>query len=368
MALFFGEMYLYLWFLFVLNLLFSAGIMLTYISRGKNGNGTSSMEGGEKEGARALVILPAKGLDLELDENLASLRNQGYASYDLIAVVDSKGDESVPMLEKENIGYTVADADCVNCSGKVRAIYSALSKFPDYDRYVVADSDIRAKHTWLEDLLLPLSDSNVGVSTTFPIFYPRGGFWSKFKMFWGLVGQSMMESNLTKFVWGGSMAFRRDLLDVESLKLFSESVSDDIAVLRIAKGKGFQISYVPEARPMIYSRENFNQFMEWSNRQTAFSIYSTNKTFSFGMVYYMVSIYLIISSIVLGVLSDALFLVFLFPYAFNSVNSLRKVPVKVWYFPVFTLILPFVYVWNLMSGMVRKEVVWRGRNYSLARD
>ncbi len=361
-------MYLYLWLIFAFNLLFSAGIMLTYLGRGNNKKNHSFVQADEKQQSRVLVILPAKGVDYEFDENLASLKNQRYAQYDLIAVVDAKADESVPILEKENISYILADAGCIHCSGKVRAIYSALLKFPGYDRYVVVDSDIRAQETWLEDLLLPLSDKNVGVSTTFPIFYPRGGFWSEFKMFWGLVGQSMMESNLTKFVWGGSMAFGRDLLDDESLKLFSESVSDDIAVLRTAKKKGLQISYVPEARPRIYSRENFSQFMEWSNRQTAFSIYSTNKTFSFGMVYYLVSIYLMVTSIFLAAFSNVLFLVFLFPYVFNSINSLRKVPVKVWYFLVFTFILPFVYVWNLVSGMVRKKVVWRGTAYSLVKD
>ena len=361
-------MYLYWWVIFSLNILLSAGIMLTYLSRNDHKSDSLLSQPSAPPPSRVLIIVPTRGVDFELDKNLASLRDQDFSPFDLMAVVDSVDDQSVPYLKKEGIEYIEATADCTKCSGKVRAIYSAILRYPEYDSYVVADSDIRAERSWLANLLRPLSDRKVGVSTSFPVFYSVGGFWSKLKMFWGLVGQSMMESNLTKFVWGGSMAFRKELLDEESIKSFSQSISDDIAILRIAEAKGLEISYVPESRPKIYSVDDFRTFLEWSNRQTAFSIYSSNKTFLFGMVYYLVSIYLLLSAIVFSILVNDLFAVFLFVYFFNSFNSQRKVPVKVWYFLSLTFILPFVYVWNLMSGKFSKKVVWRGRVYSLLKS
>jgi hypothetical protein len=45
-----------------------------------------------------------------------------------------------------------------------------------------------------------------------------------------------------------------------------------------------------------------------------------------------------------------------------------KVPVKVWYFLSVTFILPYIYIWNLIVGMVRKKVHWRGSVYSLSKD
>ena len=361
-------MYLYLWVIFSLNILLSAGIMLTYLSRNDHKRDSFLSQISTSPQSRVLVIVPTRGVDFELDENLASLKNQDFSSFDLMAVVDSVEDLSVPYLKKEGIEYIESTASCTKCSGKVRAIYSAILRYPEYDSYVVADSDIRAERSWLANLVGPLYDPKVGVSTSFPIFYPAGGFWSKLKMFWGLAGQSMMESNLTKFVWGGSMAFRKELLDEESLKSFSQSISDDIAILRIVEAKGLKISYVPESRPKIYSTDDFRTFLEWSNRQTAFSIYSSNKTFLFGMVYYLASIYLLLSAIVFSVLVNDLFAVFLFVYFFNSFNSQRKVPVRVWYFLSLTFILPFVYVWNLMSGKFSKKVVWRGRVYPLSKS
>ncbi|MEM0135541.1 MAG: glycosyltransferase family 2 protein [Thermoplasmatales archaeon] len=360
-------MNVYWWAVFSIDILFASGIMLTYLGRRERGEAWNSTRS-VNEVKRALVILPIKGVDYELDKNLSCLKNQDYGSFDIIAVVDSEEDKSVPFLEKEGIEHMVSSTTCSGCSGKVRAIYSAVLKFQNYDFYVVADSDIRANSTWLSDLLLPLWDQGIGASTTFPIFYPEGGFWSKFKMFWGLVGQSMMESNLTRFVWGGSMAFRKDILDQEFLEHFSKSVSDDIAVLRIIKARGLKVSYVPEARPRIYSNDDFKTFIEWSNRQTSFSIYSTKKTFVFGMSYYLISIYLFLSSIVLSYLVNLSFAIFLLPFVFNSINSERKVPVKVWYFPLLTFMLPFIYVWNLGQGILRGKVTWRGTTYSLSKN
>ena len=148
----------------------------------------------------------------------------------------------------------------------------------------------------------------------------------------------------------------------------SESVSDDIAILKISKEKGLKISYVPESRPRIYSNDDFPTFLEWSSRQTAFSIYSTNNTFRFGIIYYTVAAYLVISSLVFAVFVNGIFLLFLLPYIVNSVNSQMKVPVKVWYFLSVTFILPYIYIWNLIVGMVRKKVNWRGSVYSLSKD
>ncbi|MGC8617446.1 MAG: glycosyltransferase family 2 protein [Thermoplasmata archaeon] len=356
------------WAVFLLNFLFAAGVMLTYLGRRNRDVVDGNKDASSNATRKALVILPIKGVDYELEENLASLRAQEYGPYDIVAVVDSGADESVPFLKKHGIRYSVSSASCVKCSGKVRAIYSALIEFPDYDYYVVADSDIRVNSGWLKGLLLPLHDPAVGASTTFPVFYPDGGFWSKLKMFWGLVGQSMMESGLTRFVWGGSMAFRRDLLDDAALRSFSESVSDDIAVLKIVEDKGLRVSYVPGSKPEIHSNDNFETFVEWANRQTAFSVYYTNRTFIYGMIYYNATIYLVLSSVIFSIFVSPLFIIFLFPFVYNSINSQRKVPVKTWYFPSLTFILPFIYVWNLISGITRRRVTWRGTTYSLSKD
>src|SRR5262245_49389483 len=46
------------------------------------------------------VIAPCRGLDEDLEENLAALFHQKFPRYEVIFVVDSERDEAVPVIEK----------------------------------------------------------------------------------------------------------------------------------------------------------------------------------------------------------------------------------------------------------------------------
>jgi cellulose synthase/poly-beta-1,6-N-acetylglucosamine synthase-like glycosyltransferase len=342
----------------IFNAIIASGLLLTFLWR--KSFDTPCDDGG----MRALVIVPLRGLDYGLRENLISIKSQDYGNYKILGVIDSTDDPAYSIAKELGISCITSEFNCERCSGKVRAISSALASASDYDVIAVADSDIRVGSKWLQCLVSPLSDRKVGVTTTFPSFYPEGGFWSRVKTFWGMVGQSMMESNLTRFVWGGSMAFRSDIVDKNFLREFSESISDDVSVMNIVKSRGMEIFYVKGSAPEVHSEDDFSSFIEWSGRQTALSINASRKIFIFGVIYFGLSAYLIVCSLTLGVIYP-LFLVFLFPYAFNSVKSEIRSPVRTWYFPVITLILPFVYLYNLIAGIRMKEIVWRGRTYRL---
>ncbi|MDE1860037.1 MAG: glycosyltransferase family 2 protein, partial [Candidatus Micrarchaeota archaeon] len=172
---------------------------------------------------RTLIIVPCKGKDLGIEQNLKSLMNQDYKNYKVIAVVDSKKDPAIPYIKRSKINLLISDFKSERASGKVRAILTALKLNKGFDVYVIADSDVNAKRYWLRNLVEPLSDRSVGISTSYPKFIPVGGFWSKVKSVWGFVGEGMMESKLTRFGWGGSLAFRSDLLDNYAMKIMSDS-------------------------------------------------------------------------------------------------------------------------------------------------
>jgi len=120
-----------------------------------------------------LIILPVKGKDFEMSYNLKSLKEQSYSNFRTIAVAD---DESLNILKEVGIEYIISDAPCTHCNGKVRAKYSAVLRFRNFQYYVIADSDIRAERDWLEKIIRPLSKKDIGLSTAFPKFYPDGGF------------------------------------------------------------------------------------------------------------------------------------------------------------------------------------------------
>jgi cellulose synthase/poly-beta-1,6-N-acetylglucosamine synthase-like glycosyltransferase len=313
---------------------------------------------------KTLVMLPCKGNDIGLVNNLNAIKKQSYKNYDVIAIVDSKKDPAFKAIEATNTKFMISDFKCKNCSGKVRALSSALSKFKSYDAYVILDSDVLVSKDWLELLIAPLSDRRIGISTAYPVFKPVGGFWSKVKHAWGFVGQALMESDRTRFGWGGSLAFRKDLISKTDFEYFSKSISDDIALTNIAKAKGLKLAYVKEADPIILSNENFSRFAEWSNRQSAIFVKANRSVLYQGLVYYSASILLLISAVLLAVFVNALFVVLLLPSILGAIKLYRRskghVLMLVLYF-----MMNFLYLANLLKARGMSTIKWRGNAYDI---
>lgn len=314
---------------------------------------------------RTLVIIPCKGFDIALADNLKAAKRQSYRNYDVIAVVATRSDSALNAIHETGTKFMISNSKCKRCSGKVRSLGSALSRCRDYDAYVILDSDVLVGRDWLGLLVAPLSDKSIGISTAFPVFAPIGkGLWQRIKHAWGFVGQGLMENRMTRFGWGGSLAFRNDLMSKGDFRYFSESVSDDIALTKIAKRNLLGIAYVPEANPIVISDDDYGKFTEWSNRQTAFSISGSRKVLYAGLAYYSLSILLMVSSIALGILVNSLFLVLLLPFVIGAIRlylKSGKYAYMLWIYPL----INFVYLYNLISASFIKTVEWRGRKYDM---
>lgn len=315
---------------------------------------------------KPLVIVPCKGLDISLEENLISLRDQLYDEFDLVAVVDDEVDPAVETITKLGISYMVAEDKCSTCSGKVRAIASAIERSDMHEVYVVADSDGTYDKDWLELLLRPLGESRYGVSTTFPHFLPVGGTWSRIKSVWGLVGFGLMQSKITRFVWGGSMAIKAEILDQKAMNAFKRHISDDVAIMRLCKSKGKEICYVEKAAPIVKSNDTYSVFKEWSNRQTALSISSSRTILRFGFLFYGGEIFILLSSVILVILFSPLFLVYLIPYLLFAIRNYRNHLTGGTSVFALSLVIPFISILNLARAARMREISWRGSNYDLS--
>ncbi len=341
------------------------GLMLINLS-GLKRKSEKSTEPPKDYKPRVLVILPCKGTDVTLDSNIKSLKAQDYQNFMLVAVVDDKNDPAIKALNENMVDYIFAKELCTECSGKVRAIATAYETYSDYDVYVIADSDVEARADWLSKLVAKLTDPSVGISTTFPLFRPKSGFWSRVKMAWGFVGDGMMESELTRFGWGGSLAFRKDLLNGEAYENFKRSLSDDIAITRASRKRNLKIGYVPERIAVVNSDDSFSKFWEWSNRQAALSIMGSRRVFRFGVVIYVLDIILLVSSIVLSVAISYLYAVLLAPFVIGIIKTYKRAGTErstdLW---LIYLFINFVYLANLIVASRMKAITWRGNQYEL---
>lgn len=314
---------------------------------------------------RVLAIVPCKGSDVTLGQNLISIKNQDYKNYKVVAVVDNKGDTAVHSIKKAGIDYIISSESYRKGSGKVAAIATAMRKFRDFDIYAVIDSDVLCSKSHVSGLVAPLRDKNIGVSTAYPYFNPVGGFWSFVKMAWGFVGNGMMESRLTRFVWGGSMAFRKSLVGSKEFKVFEKAVSDDMAISHFAKEKGLKIAFVNRHSITVNADDNFARFKEWSNRQTALSILGSRKVLHYGLLFYSAQVLLLVFGIALSFYS-LWYLALLLPFAIGVAKTYRRSRRTYLSILPISFLMNFIFLANLIKGAGMREIEWRGSRYRLA--
>ncbi len=321
------------------------------------------------------MIIPVKGNDINQKENFESIKRQDYKDYDIVAVADSKDDPGIKAAKELGIKTLIAKGPWLKSSGKTRAIAYTLRKMKGYEIYAIADSDIKANRDWLSKLIEPFSCGDVYISTTFPIFLPiRPRFWSYVKEIWGLVGEGLLESELTRFGWGGSLAFRRELADSRLIHLLTDSkysLSDDISITKRVKEIGKKIEYVKDAAPIVYVDENFKSFIEWANRQTALTILGYKKNLYFGYMYYGAEAILFGSGIIGAFAVSPLFSLLLAHFVISEAKTIKRVKRhrgrtslnEIALFFAIVAIMPFLYLYKLRHASHMEHIEWRGRKY-----
>jgi len=346
-----------------------AAVLALDINSARTGQGGGIYTGKKRYAPRVLVILPAKGRDLHQNDNFLSLKKQDYGNYNLVAVVDSMDDPAAKTARRLGILIFVARGKCSACSGKNRAIAYALRRFRNYDVYVIADSDVNAKRDWLSKLITPLSNSGTGISTTFPTFIPVDrGLWSYVKMLWGLVGKSLMSSRLTRFGWGGSLAFKRDIADEKLLYMLTRSryaVSDDISITKRAKELGLSIAYVKDAEPVVYVKETRESFVEWANRQAALTLLGYKNNLYIGVAYYSAELLLFASGIIMPFSVNPIFAVLLLHFVISEYKAFVRSPIRPPILFLVAMAMPALYLYNLLKASSMKKITWRGRSYTV---
>jgi cellulose synthase/poly-beta-1,6-N-acetylglucosamine synthase-like glycosyltransferase len=319
----------------------------------------------QRKKLKILLMVPCKGTDIELERNLTNATKQDYPNYKAVAIVEGKDDPAFKSIKASGIDYILADPKYDACSGKVKNLSTALAKFKGYDAYCIMDSDVNTQKGWLSSLAASM-DEKTGIATAFPIFNPvDGGFWSKAKHIWGFVGFGLMENPETRFGWGGTLLFRKEILGDGGFELFSRSVSDDITLTNLCKNRGYSIAYAPEALPVVDCKENAHSFLEWSNRQTAFSVLGNRRHLYVGLVYYSASVLLLVSAILLSLFYNHYLVILFLPFVlFVARNYQRSGGSDPLIIPI-SLVLTFLFLYNIANSAFMRRVEWRGRTYRL---
>jgi cellulose synthase/poly-beta-1,6-N-acetylglucosamine synthase-like glycosyltransferase len=221
----------------------------------------------------ATIIVPVKGSDPGLRENLAALAAQDYPDYELIVVAHCAADIPAGVLPAR-ARVVLAHAEEPGTGEKVTNLRTAV-RFARRSSllFAFADSDGRVSRTWLRALAAPLSesttDARVGASTGYRWYAPEPpDFWSLMRSVWDAVIGGTFGPGANAFAWGGSMAIRREVFHAIRVSDFwRETVSDDYALSDAVRRAGLEIVFVPGAMAVSAGRTNAREFLAWARRQ-----------------------------------------------------------------------------------------------------
>jgi cellulose synthase/poly-beta-1,6-N-acetylglucosamine synthase-like glycosyltransferase len=234
----------------------------------------------------ATLILPFKGVDKGLQENLRAYFELDYPDLQILLVTGDSLDPCVPILETVREEYPEATSQILFAGKaqqrgqKVHNLLHAVGQLRDGDGVLAfGDSDIRPTANWLRDLIGTLEDPDVGVSTGFRWYLPqRGNFASVLRSVWNAGTASLMKEGDSFFAWGGAMAMRREVFqDCQVVNYWMNALSDDYAISRAIHDHSRTIRFQPRCLSFSHEDCRLHELLEWSGRQLSIThIYHPN--------------------------------------------------------------------------------------------
>ena len=181
----------------------------------------------------ASVIVPVKGADHQLRENLAALAAQDYPDYELMVVAHSAADIP-PGVLPSNVHVVLAHGDDPSTGEKVQNLRVAVTVPPaNAARFLPSPIPTGASRRagcapWWRRWPRRASARPPATAGSRPI---PPTFWTLLRSVWDAVALSRLGPGDCGFAWGGAMAIRRAIfheLDIRSQ--WKGTVSDDYAL------------------------------------------------------------------------------------------------------------------------------------------
>ena len=234
----------------------------------------------------ASVIVPVKGQDEGLRENLAALASLDYPDYELLIVARSAADIPPGVLPRRAL-VVLAHGEDPHTGEKVQNLVAAVRAVRQRSRILAfADSDVRVTRRWLRALAAPLAEPGVGATTGYRWFAPEPPtFWSLARSVWDAVAFGMMGPGDNRFAWGGSMAVRKDtFLDIDVLEYWKNAVNDDFTLSAAVHAAGLRIAFAPGALAPCFERIGARRLFSWMRRQLTFTRVHDRRLWLSGLV------------------------------------------------------------------------------------
>ncbi len=233
---------------------------------------------------KVAIIAPHYGWDADTEEHVKGLLHQDYAgTYEVFCVTHEKADSgydvSYPHLceiaePHPNVHVLLAPNIVENNfprSQKVQNLLTVIETLPD-DIEVIAfvDADVTIQENWLTLLVNPLQDPDIGTTVGGRFYFPQvlniasfaESIWVNFQM-------SFQGDHRYTMVWGGSNAFRREMLEkAQILQRWEEATIEDLNTTLAMRDVKRKIHFVPDCVAITRTtHRKWHQVVEFTNRQ-----------------------------------------------------------------------------------------------------
>ena len=302
------------------------------------------------------IIIPTRGLDPEWEKNAESFKHLKYDnSYDTIYVVDLDDPSTAQVLRDAGLHVVVSTTECNKFGGKVAAQLTGLKESTG-EAVVFADSDIRVSAGWLANIVGPLekSDAVTTFSWPLPLKYTllnmiRAGFW--------IIGY---DSHLAAggFLWGGSMAFKRETLDEDYRDFMRDKIYDDVTTTRYLKSKGKKISF--NGKAVCYNAYDDIKFYKWASRQEMLVRRYSNRI-AVGFFLFMLG--LIATTIYGSITLNPLFLSIYFLWWIKGLLTSIRIEKVSFLIPAVSIVSSVIAFFILLVTLTKKQTEWRDHTY-----
>jgi ceramide glucosyltransferase len=230
----------------------------------------------------ASIVVPCRGLDQGLTENLRALFTQDYPRYEIIFVTDSADDPALAVVaelrassQNTNGGLTgtriIIAGQADGRGQKVHNLRAGVAACDlDSEVFVFVDTDARPQRIWLRTLVAPLAERRMGAATGYRWFVPvAGGFASHLRAVWNAsIASALGPDTRHNFCWGGSTAIRRTTFAaIDVLAHWRGALSDDFAQTRALQQAQLAIRFVPQCLVVAHEDCTFAQLCEFTTRQ-----------------------------------------------------------------------------------------------------
>jgi cellulose synthase/poly-beta-1,6-N-acetylglucosamine synthase-like glycosyltransferase len=333
---------------------------------------------------RVVVIVPVKGEDEGLRENLAALATLDYPNYDLIITAHSASDIPLGVLP-DRATIVLAHGDDPHSGEKVQNLAAAVkSAGTGTEIFAFADSDGRVTPRWLQALVAPLEDPAVGASTGYRWFAPEPPtFWSLMRGVWDAVALSRFGEGDSPFTWGGSTAIRKSVFfEAGVLTAWKNTVSDDYALAAAVHRAKFRIAYAPGALVPSRDRLPMRGFLAWARRQMILTRVYSPKVWWPALVAHVIYCAGMAASIAASIYGNRLaewaLIAQLSPGMLKGLNraTLAKAALPEyeawfkrhsWVHAIWTPLATWLWLAVLLASAVGNTIHWRGYSYRLKR-